>query len=74
MAIQMVVKEFVSDSWTIKIDHDKCVGSADCIDVCPSDVFELIDGKSHATNVDECVECCACVGACPTEAIEHTSC
>jgi len=70
----MVVKEFTSDDWTIKIDHEKCTGSAECINVCPSGVFELIDGKSHATKVDECVECCACVDACPTGAIEHTSC
>lgn len=70
----MSVKEFVSDDWTIKIDHEKCDGSAVCIDVCPSEVFQLIDGKSQATNVDECIECCACVSDCPTGAIVHTSC
>ena len=70
----MVVKEFTSDDWVIKIDQEKCVGAGDCVDVCPADVFELIDNKSQANNVDDCIECCACVGACPTEAIEHTSC
>jgi NAD-dependent dihydropyrimidine dehydrogenase PreA subunit len=70
----MSIKEFVTDDWTIKIDHDKCIGAGDCVDVCPSDVFELKDGKSFAPNVDDCIECCACVTACPTEAIEHTSC
>ena len=62
------------DDWTIKVDHDKCIGAGDCVDVCPSDVFELVDGKSTAPNTDDCIECCACVGACPVEAIEHTSC
>lgn len=70
----MSVKEYTSDDWTIKINHDLCVGSGDCVDVCPSDVFELIDGKSTAPNVDDCIECCACVGACPVAAIEHNSC
>ncbi len=70
----MSVKEFQSDDWTIKIDHDKCNGAASCVDVCPAAVFELKDGKSYATNADDCVECCACVEECPTGAIEHTSC
>ncbi|RLG72805.1 MAG: 4Fe-4S ferredoxin [Methanobacteriota archaeon] len=59
---------------TIKIDYDKCIGSGECVDVCPSDVFELVDGKSTAPNVADCIECCACVSACPTNAIEHSSC
>ncbi|MCK5159898.1 MAG: ferredoxin family protein [Candidatus Heimdallarchaeota archaeon] len=70
----MTLKEFVSQDWTIKIDHVKCDGSADCIASCPSDVFERKDNKSFATNVDDCIECCACVTDCPTGAIFHTSC
>ena len=70
----MVIKEFVSDDWIMKIDHDKCTGAGDCIDVCPSEVCELKDNKSYATNVDDCIECCACIGSCPTEAIFHDSC
>ena len=70
----MSIKEFVSDDWVIKIDHDKCIGAADCVDVCPSDVFVIKNGKSYAENVDDCIECCACVTSCPTEAIFHDSC
>ncbi len=70
----MSVKEFVSDDWVIKIDFDKCTGAADCVDVCPSDVFVIKDGKSYADNVDDCIECCACVTSCPTVAIFHDSC
>lgn len=70
----MVIKEYTSDDWIIKIDHEKCVGAGECVEVCPAGVFVLVDNKSTAPNVDECVECCACVGACPVEAIEHTSC
>lgn len=71
-----MIKEFTSSSGdiTIKIDHDKCDGSAKCVEDCPTDVFEIKDGKSYATNIDECIECCLCVESCPTGAIEHSSC
>ncbi|MEE8402775.1 MAG: 4Fe-4S binding protein [Candidatus Hydrothermarchaeaceae archaeon] len=58
----------------MKIDHDKCTGAGECVDVCPVEVFELVDGKSTAPKVDECIECCACVESCPSNAIEHSSC
>ena len=58
----------------ITVDNDKCVGCGECVDVCPSEVFELIDGKSEPVKADECIECCACVEACPEEAITHDSC
>ena len=70
----MTIKEFESDDWTIKIDHEKCTGAAVCVEVCPSSVFEIKDGKSYAVNVDDCIECCACVSDCPEGAIFHTSC
>lgn len=72
----LTVKKYESDAlgFTIEIDYDKCIGAGECVDVCPTEVFELVDGKSTAPNIDECIECCACVEACPTQAIKHTSC
>ena len=72
----MVVKTWKSDELgvTIEIDHDKCEGYAECVSVCPADVFEIVDEKATAPNVDECAECCACVEACPVNAIKHSSC
>lgn len=70
----MAVKKYESDDITIEIDLDKCVGSAECVDVCPVEVFELVDGKATAPNVEECTECCLCVDSCPAGAITHGSC
>ncbi len=69
-----MIKEFKNEERTIKIDHDKCTGGGECVEQCPADVYELKDGKSHATNIDKCVDCCLCVQVCPVGAIEHSSC
>ena len=52
-----------------KIEMDKCTGCGNCVDVCPSDVFEMKDDKSHVVRPEECVECETCVSECPEEAI-----
>ena len=59
---------------TIEIDYDKCEGHGDCVTECPSEVYELVDGKATAPNIDDCIECCACVDVCPVSAIKHSSC
>ncbi len=64
-----------SDELDIDITvNDKCTGVGDCVDMCPVEIFEVVDGKATVKNIDECTECCACVTACPNEAIEHSSC
>ena len=72
----MAVKKYESKAagLTIEIDEDKCDADGECVNVCPTNVFEIIDGKSHAVRVDDCIECCACVDACPPKTIKHTSC
>jgi NAD-dependent dihydropyrimidine dehydrogenase PreA subunit len=72
----MPVKKYESESkgFTIEVDTDKCEGLGECVDACPVEVYEVIEGKAVPTKLDECTECCACVDACPKGAIKHSSC
>ena len=72
----MTVKTWKSEllGVTIDIDYEKCTGCGNCVDQCPSDVYELINEKSACIAIDDCVECCACVDACQESAIKHHSC
>lgn len=54
----------------VRVIEDKCIGCGDCADVCPTEVFDIIDDKSQTTRIEDCIDCMACVDACPTDAIE----
>jgi NAD-dependent dihydropyrimidine dehydrogenase PreA subunit len=72
----MVTKTYRSGKLgvTIEIDHDRCGGGKDCVDVCPAGVYEMVKRKSTAPNVENCQGCCVCVDACPVGAIRHSAC
>jgi len=44
------------DLW-VDIDLDLCTGAGECVDVCPEDVYEIVDGKVTASNIGDCSEC-----------------
>lgn len=50
--------------YNVTVDTDKCVGCAQCVDVCPVGVYEMKDEKSDPVNADECVGCESCVEVC----------
>ena len=54
----------------VVVDMDKCTGCGTCVDVCPSGVYEMGDGKTKVVAEDECIECLACQDQCPENAIE----
>jgi len=56
------------DAW-VEIYLDLCVAAGECVSVCPSDVYEIVNGKVNADNIGECIECGACQDVCPTNAI-----
>ena len=58
--------------WQIEVDKDKCVGDEECVNACPAEVYEIVDGKAEPVNADECLGCETCVEVCPEGAITVT--
>jgi NAD-dependent dihydropyrimidine dehydrogenase PreA subunit len=55
--------------YKVTVDHDKCIGDGECVDVCPVEVYELQDGKAVPVNMEECLGCESCVEVCEQDAI-----
>jgi len=64
----------------VAVDHDVCDGDAICVQVCPVNVFEMIespghpgsDKKSDPVRESDCIFCMACELSCPPKAIKIT--
>lgn len=68
------IKKWEQEEHWVEIDLDLCVGAAECVNVCPVEVYEVIDGKVVAENIGECTDCMACLDVCPTNAIlDHSA-
>jgi NAD-dependent dihydropyrimidine dehydrogenase PreA subunit len=55
-----------------EVNVEKCIGSGDCVEICPVDVYEIQDEKSVPVNADECVGCESCTEVCEHDAITVT--
>ncbi|MBN1682256.1 4Fe-4S binding protein [Candidatus Bathyarchaeota archaeon] len=57
----------------VKVDLKKCEGAGVCAEVCPMQVYDIVDidgkKKAQATRAEDCIMCMACVNSCPTGAI-----
>jgi ferredoxin len=55
------------------VDHELCEGHGLCADVCPVEVYDLVEikgeTKAQPTRANDCILCMACVNACPVGAI-----
>ena len=70
----MAKKRYEEDDLWVEIDLDLCTAQGECVDVCPEDVYEIVDGKVNADNIGACTECAACDAVCPTDALlDHCS-
>ena len=55
--------------FNVSLDAEKCTGCEECVDVCPTEVFEMKDEKSVIVEADECLGCESCVEVCESDAI-----
>jgi len=58
----------MADNQKAVVDSNICTGCGICVDVCPTQAIELIDGIAKV-NPEKCTGDKLCVEACPVQAI-----
>lgn len=52
------------------INLEECTGCKNCVEDCPTDVFEMeSDDKAHVIEPENCIDCHICEDVCPTRAV-----
>lgn len=70
---KIMKNKYLRNVATLKLYEEKCTGCGMCLNVCPHDVFEIRERKSHIIDKDSCMECGACAKNCGFSAIEVDS-
>jgi NAD-dependent dihydropyrimidine dehydrogenase PreA subunit len=60
---------YLRDATTLKLLDTLCTGCGRCIEVCPHQVFSLVEKKARIIDRDACMECGACSLNCPVKAV-----
>jgi NAD-dependent dihydropyrimidine dehydrogenase PreA subunit len=58
--------------YLIGVDAEKCESCGQCLDICPTGVFEMQEGRAVPIKPENCLYCRGCEGICPTLAITIT--
>ena len=66
----METQLYLRNATTLKLDITKCNGCSMCVEVCPHDVFRMLNKRADILNMDRCMECGACMRNCPENAID----
>ena len=61
----------VSDRFTLEILDSRCIGCAQCVEVCPIPCYAMNEEANRAfvINIDGCIVCRSCEDVCPTDAV-----
>jgi len=51
------------------VDETRCVGTAACVAVCPTDALAMAGSVPWLLRPANCIACGACVAICPVDAI-----
>lgn len=63
--------QFEQDSkWLPRIDWDLCTGCGDCVEICPVNALDQVDGRAELVAPEACTYCTLCEDICPVDAIE----
>lgn len=53
----------------VKVNEEECTGCESCVDACPIEAIEMVDGIAKIK--ENCNSCNACIESCPVEAIKE---
>ena len=58
----------------VKIEEKACRGCQQCVDICPTEVFEYDESQKLARVVEEenCIGCLSCTYLCPSAAVTQS--
>ncbi|NOX64019.1 MAG: 4Fe-4S dicluster domain-containing protein [Chloroflexi bacterium] len=52
-----------------RIDSGLCNGCLQCVEVCPTQALDILNGKAYLRYPERCTYCTACEDICPENAI-----
>ena len=61
--------EMITMGYNVQVDALKCKACESCVEVCPVEVYEIMNGVAEPVNAEECLGCESCIEVCEHDAI-----